>query len=279
MKPYKSEWDNVVAITLAANLLLTIVSGMAFRLYSTISDQDEYERNGFGAVLIVVSVLCILLSLGTTLASTPYFQHRVEAFMEARNKKKLVKKRSMRTETAPVKAIPGKASVEKPKGVTDGNTTTKSVEMVPQEKVLTSDISIDIEKDSSGPEASIESNKSEKTEDSAKKEPVVLAQNKDEVADLADLNGTFESISDEGILSIEACLSFLRLAKMDSESNVAMVKALDKELSHGDFASVCQRMQLGKAALERYEAAKVNKAIVQLRRLSAVDMIHREQED
>ena len=66
---------------------------------------------------------------------------------------------------------------------------------------------------------------------------MVLAQNKDEVADLADLNGTFESISDEGILSIEACLSFLRLVKMDSESNVAMVKALDKELLHGDFAS------------------------------------------
>ena len=125
-----------------------------------------------------------------------------------------MKKRSMRTETAPVQALPGKASIEKPKGVTDGNTMTKSVEMVPQEKVATSDISIDIDKDSSGPEASIESNKSEKTEDSAKKEPVVLAQNKDEVADLADLNGTFESISDEGILSIEACLSFLRLVKM-----------------------------------------------------------------
>ena len=30
VKPYKLEWDNVVAITLAANLLLTIVSGMAF---------------------------------------------------------------------------------------------------------------------------------------------------------------------------------------------------------------------------------------------------------
>ena len=267
----------MVAITLAANLLLTIVSGMAFRLYSSISDQDEYERNGFGAVLIVVSVLCILLSLGTTLASTPYFQHRVEHFMEARNKKKLVKKRSMRTETAPVKAIPVKASVEKPKGVTDGNTTTKSVEMVPQEKVATSDISIDM-KDSSGPEASIK-NKRANIVKILNEKQVSLLENEDEVADLADLNGTFESISDEGILSIEACLSFLRLVKMDSESNVAMVKALDKEMSHGDFASVCQKMQLGKAALERYEAAKVTKAIVQLRRLSAVDMIHREQED
>merc|ERR1711968_240549 len=97
-----SKWDNIVAVCLAAHLLLTIVSGMAFKLYSLMPGQDAYERNGFGAVLIVVSVLCILLSLGTTLASTPYFQHRVEHFMEARNKKKLVKKRSMRTETAPV---------------------------------------------------------------------------------------------------------------------------------------------------------------------------------
>ena len=108
---------------------------------------------------------------------------------------------------------------------------------------------------------------------------MVLAQNKDEVADLADLNGTFESISDEGILSIEACLSFLRLVKLDSDVNIAMVKALGKDLCLWDFASVCQKMQLGKVVLERYEAAKVNKAIVQLRRLSAVDMIHREQED
>ena len=108
---------------------------------------------------------------------------------------------------------------------------------------------------------------------------MVLAQNKDQVADLADLNSTFESLSDEGILSIEACLSFLRLVKLDSDANIAMVKALGKDLCLWDFASVCQKMQLGKVVLERYEAAKVNKAIVQLRRLSAVDMIHQEEED
>ena len=38
-------------------------------------------------------------------------------------------------------------------------------------------------------------------------------------------------------------LVIFKVGQNDSESNVAMVKALDKELSHADFASVCQKMQ------------------------------------
>jgi hypothetical protein len=94
LRPYKSNWDNIVAITLAAHLLLTIISGMAFKLYSLMPGQDAYERNGFGAVLIVVSVMCICLSLGTTLASTPCFQKRVEKFTEGRRRSRSRNSRS-----------------------------------------------------------------------------------------------------------------------------------------------------------------------------------------
>lgn len=78
LKPYKSEWDNFVAITLAANLVLTIVSGMALKLYKATPSQSENQQVGFGFVLIGVSTICIILSIGTTLASIPYVQKRVE---------------------------------------------------------------------------------------------------------------------------------------------------------------------------------------------------------
>ena len=37
---------------LAAHLLLTLVSGMALKLYDATPGQDEYQKAGFGAVLI-----------------------------------------------------------------------------------------------------------------------------------------------------------------------------------------------------------------------------------
>ena len=77
-RPYKSEWDNIVAITLAAQLTLTLVSGMALKLYAATPGQDSQQRMGFGIVLVTVSVLCVCLSLGTTLASIPCAQHRAE---------------------------------------------------------------------------------------------------------------------------------------------------------------------------------------------------------
>ena len=70
-QPYKATWDNVVAVILAAHLLLMLVSGMALKLYEATPGQDEYQRAGFGFVMIFVSVLCTLLGLGSILAGTP----------------------------------------------------------------------------------------------------------------------------------------------------------------------------------------------------------------
>ena len=76
-KPYKSGWDNIIAVILAAHLLLTLVSGMALKLYDATPDQDEYQKAGFGAVLITVSVLCVVLGLGSIVVSTPCLRERV----------------------------------------------------------------------------------------------------------------------------------------------------------------------------------------------------------
>jgi hypothetical protein len=59
------------AVILAAHLLLTLVSGMALKLYDATPGQDEYQKAGFGAVLITVSVLCVVLGLGSIVVSTP----------------------------------------------------------------------------------------------------------------------------------------------------------------------------------------------------------------
>eukprot|EP00942_MAST-04A_sp_MAST-4A-sp1_P011352 g11352.t1 len=91
LKPYKSEWDNFVAITLAANLVLTIVSGMALKLYKATPGQSENQQVGFGFVLIGVSTICIILSIGTTLASIPYVQKRVEKCRKDRQERKTKK--------------------------------------------------------------------------------------------------------------------------------------------------------------------------------------------
>ena len=70
-KPYKSYWDNWVAIILAGHLLLTLVSGMALKLYALTPDQNMYQRQGFGIVLVVVTAICMLLSIGSILLGTP----------------------------------------------------------------------------------------------------------------------------------------------------------------------------------------------------------------
>ena len=45
------------AVILAAHLLLTLVSGMALKLYDATPGQDEYQKAGFGAVLITECVM------------------------------------------------------------------------------------------------------------------------------------------------------------------------------------------------------------------------------
>ena len=86
-KPYKAGWDNIIAVILAAHLLLTLVSGMALKLYDATPGQDEYQKAGFGAVLITVSVLCVVLGLGSIVVSTPCLRERV---MKCSKRKKTI---------------------------------------------------------------------------------------------------------------------------------------------------------------------------------------------
>ena len=51
--------------------MFTLVSGMALKLYAVTLDQDEYQRTGFGVVLVFVSVVCVLFGLCSIIASTP----------------------------------------------------------------------------------------------------------------------------------------------------------------------------------------------------------------
>jgi len=89
-KPYKAGWDNIIAVILAAHLLLTLVSGMALKLYDATPDQDEYQKAGFGAVLITVSVLCVVLGLGSIVVSTPCLRERVMKCLKRGQRKERV---------------------------------------------------------------------------------------------------------------------------------------------------------------------------------------------
>jgi hypothetical protein len=70
-KPYKAEWDNLLAIIFAIHLNFTLVSGMSLKLYRVTPGQDAYQQAGFGIVLILVSVACIVLGIVSILASIP----------------------------------------------------------------------------------------------------------------------------------------------------------------------------------------------------------------
>ena len=87
-KPYKAGWDNIIAVILAAHLLLTLVSGMALKLYDATPGQDEYQKAGFGAVLITVSVLCVVLGLGSIVVSTPCLRESVMKCLKRGQRKK-----------------------------------------------------------------------------------------------------------------------------------------------------------------------------------------------
>ncbi len=87
-KPYDAAWDNIIAIILSAHLLLTLVSGMALKLYALTPEQDEYQREGFGVVLMTVSVICIVLGLASIVAGTPCIRERLEQKRGSSAKKK-----------------------------------------------------------------------------------------------------------------------------------------------------------------------------------------------
>ena len=85
-KPYKAGWDNIIAVILAAHLLLTLVSGMALKLYDATPGQDEYQKAGFGAVLIAVSecFMRMVLGLGSIVVKYAMFEREGHEVFETR---------------------------------------------------------------------------------------------------------------------------------------------------------------------------------------------------
>ena len=86
----------VKVVILAAHLLLTLVSGMALKLYDATPGQDEYQKAGFGAVLITVSVLCVVLGLGSIVVSTPCLRERVMKCLKQGQRKERVEAKNVK---------------------------------------------------------------------------------------------------------------------------------------------------------------------------------------
>jgi hypothetical protein len=63
---------------------------MALKLYDATPGQDEYQKAGFGAVLITVSVLCVVLGLGSIIVSTPCLRETVMGCLKREQRKERV---------------------------------------------------------------------------------------------------------------------------------------------------------------------------------------------
>ena len=87
--PYSAMWDNLIAIVLALHLVLTLVAGMAIKLYAAEDDQNEYQQVGFDVVLTIVTVICVCLSIGSTIIGTPCVQQWYKAWQEKEEARRL----------------------------------------------------------------------------------------------------------------------------------------------------------------------------------------------
>ena len=87
-KPYEAAMDNILAVILAAHLLLSLVAGMALKLYELTPEQDVYQREGFGIVLLTVTTMCVILGLASIVAGTPCIRGMLSRTCIKKNKKK-----------------------------------------------------------------------------------------------------------------------------------------------------------------------------------------------
>ena len=86
-KPYESMMDNILAVILAAHLLLSLVAGMALKkLYELTPEQDVYQREGFGIVLLTVTIICVILGLASIVAGTPCIRGTISAYIKKNQK-------------------------------------------------------------------------------------------------------------------------------------------------------------------------------------------------
>ena len=77
-RPYVSSWDTILSMILSLSLVLTLVAGMAMRLYK-VSDEDAdvYRRQSFSTVLIATLSICLALSVASLVVSTECVRDRI----------------------------------------------------------------------------------------------------------------------------------------------------------------------------------------------------------
>ena len=102
LNPYKDPFDNMLNIILSIHLLLTLISGLALRVFKS-EEQDAYRSAGFGILLIVTTAICIVISFVALLLSLPCIPKRALA---CRTKKKA------KVEVLPESAMPIQAPVK-----------------------------------------------------------------------------------------------------------------------------------------------------------------------
>jgi hypothetical protein len=80
-RPYVAFWDNMLSAMLSFVVMITLLSGMALRLYElTKTGADEIQQKAFGVVLVVINAICLVVSLLMTVMSTDTLRRRAGRF-------------------------------------------------------------------------------------------------------------------------------------------------------------------------------------------------------
>ena len=87
-EPYKNGSDNSLAILVSFQLMLTLISGMALKLYSLTPGQNEYQTNGFNILLIGTTWSVTFISIFLTCADTPGCKKCMNCFKRENAKQK-----------------------------------------------------------------------------------------------------------------------------------------------------------------------------------------------
>ena len=102
LNPYQDPFDNMLNIILSIHLLLTLMSGLALRVFKS-EEQDAYRSVGFGVLLIVTTAMCIAISFVALILSLPCIPKRALACKK--DSKKMA-------EVVPQSATPSEAQVK-----------------------------------------------------------------------------------------------------------------------------------------------------------------------
>jgi hypothetical protein len=109
LSPYKDPHDNVLNTILSIHLLLTLMSGMALRVFKS-EEQDIYRSTGFGILLIVTTIICIGISFVALILSLPCVPKSAQSCVKKKQKKKKKKKKA--TDIVPQSTMPSRRQVK-----------------------------------------------------------------------------------------------------------------------------------------------------------------------